>query len=112
MIVQMRPMIVQDMRSRGLPQETAEQVYLLMVEEFGREGPRLMELGAIAYANAFSDQELIDLAAFLRTPSGQAMIENQAEIAGAMMQAGMIVGAEIAPRIAERLRQQPAPHTP
>lgn len=112
MIVQMRPMIIQDMRNRGVPEDAAERVYLIMVEEFGREVPRFLELGTIAYANAFDDQQLTDIAAFLRTPSGRAMVENQAEISGAMMQAGMIIGQEIAPRITERMRQSPPAHTP
>lgn len=112
MMVQMRPMIVQDMRTRGVSQEAAERFYEVMVEEFALEAPRFMELGAIAYANAFTDQELIDIAAFLRTPSGRAMMERQPEVAGAMMRAGAIIGAEITPRIAERMRQLPPPHTP
>lgn len=72
----------------------------------------MLELGAIAYANKFTDQELIDLAAFLRTPSGRAWAENQNEIAAAMMQAGMLVGQEVAARVLERVHRQPAPHTP
>jgi hypothetical protein len=112
MVVQIRPIIIQDMRTNGASQETAERVYALMVEEFAREAPRFVEAGAIVYANAFTDQELRDIAVFLRTPAGQSMIENQAEIAGAMMQAGMIIGQEVALRVIERARQTPAPYTP
>jgi len=112
MMVQMRPLIIQDMRSRGMSPDMAERAYVVMSEEFARESPRFMELGALAYANAFTDQELRDMAAFLRTPSGQAMIRNQAEVAGAMMRAGAIIGQEIAPRVAERMRGYQPPHTP
>lgn len=112
MIEQMRPVIVEDMRGRGASQELADHVYALMVEEFRREAPRFAELGAIAYAGAFTDQELIDIAAFLRTPSGRQMIAKQPEIAGAMMRAGMIIGQEVAARVIERARQTPAPNTP
>lgn len=112
MVEQIRPMMIQDMRAAGATEEAAQHVYSLMVEEFAREAPRFVELGAIAYANAFTDQELVDIAAFLRTPAGRSMVENQAEIAGAMMQAGTILGQEVAMRVLERTRQAPVPHTP
>lgn len=112
MMDQMRPMMLQDMRASGMSEQNAIHIVDMFVEEFAIEVPRLMELGALAYANAFTDQELRDLATFLRTPSGQAMIENQAEIAGAMMRAGMLVGQEVGARVVERARQNPPPHTP
>lgn len=112
MMEQMRPMMLQNMRTQGVSEEIANRVTELFVQEFRQEAPRMLELGAIAYANKFTDQELIDLAAFLRTPSGRAWAENQNEIAAAMMQAGMLVGQEVAARVLERVRRQPAPHTP
>ena len=112
MMDQMRPMMLQDMRASGVSEQNADHIIDMFVEEFGAEAPRLIELGALAYADAFTDQELRDMAAFLRTPSGQAMIEHQAEIAGAMMRAGMLVGQEVGARVVERARQSPPPHTP
>ena len=112
MAEQMRPMMLQDMRGRGLSEQTAAQFVDMFVQEFSGEAPRLLELGALAYADAFSDQELRDLATFLRTPSGQAMVEHQTEITTAMMRAGMLVGEEVVARVVERARQNPPPHTP
>ncbi|MEQ1493665.1 MAG: DUF2059 domain-containing protein [Terricaulis sp.] len=112
MMEQMRPIMLQNMRAQGLSEETANRVTELFVQEFQQEAPRMLELGSIAYANKFTDQELIDLAIFLRTPAGRAWVENQTEIAAAMMQAGMLVGQEVAARVLDRVRRQPAPHTP
>jgi hypothetical protein len=108
----MRPIMLQDMRSSGVSEENAGRIVEMFVQEFALEAPRLAELGAIAYANAFTDQELRDIAAFLRTPAGEAMIEHQTEIASAMMRAGMLVGQEVAVRVIERARQTPPPLTP
>lgn len=112
MFEQMRPLMAQDMRSRGVSTELAQRIITMTADEYRREAPRFVELGAIAYAGKFSEQELRDIAAFYRSPAGRALIENQAEIAGAMMQAGVIIGQEIALRIQERLRTTPAPNTP
>ncbi|MBX3429460.1 MAG: DUF2059 domain-containing protein [Hyphomonadaceae bacterium] len=112
MMEQMRPILLQDMRSQGVSEEMANRFTELFVQEFAQEAPRLVELGALAYANKFTDQELQDLAVFLRTPSGQAWVANQNEIAAAMMRAGMLVGQEVAARVIERARQRPAPQTP
>jgi hypothetical protein len=112
MIDQMRPLMLQDLRARGVSEEMAQRIINLTTEEYAREAPRFVELGAIAYANAFTDQELRDIADFLRTPSGRSMSAHQTEIAGAMMQAGAIIGQEVGLRVMERVRTQPAPDTP
>jgi len=112
MMDQLRPVMLQDFRSRGVSEQTANHLIDFMMQEFAVEAPRFVELGAIAYADAFTEDELRAIADFLRTPAGRSMIEHQAEIAGAMAQAGMVIGEEIAARMIERMRQSPPPHTP
>lgn len=112
MLAQMRPMMLQDFQSRGVGEEVANRFIEVFTEEFAREAPRFVELSAMAYANAYNDQELRDIAAFLRMPSGRAWVQRQSEISGAMMRAGMIIGEEVAARALERVAQTPPPHTP
>jgi hypothetical protein len=108
----MRPMMLRDMRAQGVSEQTAQHFIDMFVEEFAQEAPQFVELGAIAYANTFSDQELRDIAVFLDSPTGRAMVEHQAEIAGAMMQAGIVIGDEVATRVLERSRASPPPDHP
>lgn len=112
MIDSMQPMLTADLRRRGLSAEVTERTWRLMREEFVLEAPQFVELGAIAYANTFTDEELQGLAAFLRSPPGRAMVEHQAEIATSMMQAGAIVGEEVAARVARRLADERPQHQP
>ena len=83
----------------------------MFIEEFRQEAPEFIELGAIAYANAFTDEELRGIAAFLRTPAGHAMVEHQGEIAAAMARAGAVIGEQAAARVAARMQVSP-PHQP
>ncbi len=112
MIDAMRPMIMQDMRARGLSEEMSQRTWRIMVEEFAKEAPQFVELGAIAYANAFTDEELRALAEFFRTPAGRAMVAHQTEIASAMARAGGIIGGEVGARVAARLAEEPRLETP
>lgn len=112
MMDQLRPMILQDLQQQGVSEQTARRMVDLMIEEFATEAPRFVELGTIAYAEAFTEEELRAIADFLRTPAGRAMVENQHEIAGAMMQAGRIIGADVAERVIARSRQVTPPHSP
>ena len=80
----MRPMMIQDLRQRGLTEDVAQRFVTMFIEEFMKDAPEFIELGAIAYANAFTDEELRGIATFLRTPAGRAMVDRQTEIAAAM----------------------------
>ena len=107
----MRPMMIQDLRQRGLSEDVAQRFVTMFIEEFSQEAPEFIELGAIAYANAFTDEELRGIAAFLRTPAGHAMVEHQGEIAAAMARAGAVIGEQSAARVAARMQVSP-PHQP
>lgn len=107
----MRPMMMQDLRQRGMSEDMAQRFVTMFIEEFMRDAPEFIELGAIAYANAFTDEELRGMATFLRTPAGRAMVARQAEIAAAMARAGAVLGEQAAARVAARM-QVPPPHQP
>ena len=109
MLAQMRPMMLQDFQSRGVGEEVANRFIEVFTEEFAREAPRFVELSAMAYANAYNDQELRDIAAFCVCRPGRAWVQRQSEISGAMMRAGMIIGEEVAARALERVAQTPPP---
>lgn len=112
MIDAMRPMIMQDMRNRGVSESMTQRAWQIMVEEFAKEAPQFVELGAIAYAGAFTDEELRAIAEFYRTPAGRAMVDHQTEIAGAMARAGGIIGAEVGARVSARLMDEPQRDSP
>ena len=107
----MRPMMIQDLRQRGLTEDVAQRFVTMFIEEFMKDAPEFIELGAIAYANAFTDEELRGIATFLRTPAGRAMVDRQTEIAAAMARAGAVLGEQAAARVAARM-QVPSPHQP
>jgi len=108
----MRPLMLQDLRSRGLAQDVAERYVALFLEEFEKEFPRVMELSAIAYAGAFSLRELEDIRSFFRTDSGRAMAERTPRLTSAMTQVGAMIAEEIAPRVAARMSSEPPPAGP
>src|SRR5512145_2373442 len=56
-IEMMRPILLQDLRQRGVSEDMAQRVVSIFIEEFRQEAPEFIELGAIAYANAFTDEE-------------------------------------------------------
>lgn len=107
----MRPIMIQDLRQRGVSEDVAQRFVAAFIEEFRKEAPQFMELGAIAYASAFTDEELRAMADFLRTPAGRAMVERQADIAGAMARAGVLIGEEVGARVAARMNAA-QPHRP
>ena len=112
MINAMRPLTEQQLRSHGLSEEAVQRAWAIMVEEFVKEAPQFVELGAIAYANAFTDEELRGMAEFFRSPAGRAMVAHQTEIATAMAHAGMIIGRDVGLRVAARLEDEPERHAP
>jgi uncharacterized protein len=108
----MRPMMLEDLRGRGLPQDVAERYVTLFIEEFDRETPRIIELSAVAYAGAFSLEELREIRAFFRTDTGRAVAERTPELMSAMTRAGALIAEEIAPRVVARMQSEAPPGGP
>lgn len=98
----MRPMMRTDLMSRGMSGEQADRYVGLFIEEFRQEVPRILELAAVAYANAFTQQQLVEIRAFYQTETGRVLAAKLPELSGAMARAGALIGEEIAPRALER----------
>ncbi|HTZ03298.1 MAG TPA: DUF2059 domain-containing protein [Xanthobacteraceae bacterium] len=59
---------------------------------------------AVIYANNFTVDELHDLAAFYRSPTGQKLVQRQPAIAQQSMVAGQQLGREIARDVVEEMK--------
>lgn len=71
----MRPLLRADLVNRGMSAEQADRYLGLYFDEFEQEMPRILELSALAYANAFSLHQLQEMRAFFGTETGRAMAE-------------------------------------
>lgn len=107
MVESVRPMMLADLTGRGMSPERAERYLTIFIQEFQSEFPRIIELAAIAYAGAFSIQQLEEIRAFYQTETGQAVVERTPELTMAMMRAGMLIAEEITPRVIERFTDEP-----
>ncbi|MGX9355261.1 DUF2059 domain-containing protein [Roseobacteraceae bacterium S113] len=110
-----RPLIVgafeNDLRARGFDISDTERFLDILMEEFIDEFTETMQVQARdIYRNTFSDQEISDIAAFLRTPSGQAMIKATPSLMAQGAQhgevAGMEAGRNAMPRVLRRIRDE------
>lgn len=102
----MAPMMLDQMRRSGMGGEDAERLVELMAEEFEATIPEILELVAIAYAGAFTEQQLTELRDFYRSETGQALRRQTPEITMALARAGEIFGREAAERAVERWRRE------
>jgi hypothetical protein len=107
MMETMRPMMLADLRSRGVPQDFAERYVVLFIEEFRVEMPRLNELSAIAYAGAFTLEQLREMRAFFGSETGRALAAHAPELTAAMTRAGALIAEDIAPRVIARMESEP-----
>lgn len=105
----MRPMMLADLQSRGVPNDFAERYVELFIEEFRAEVPRMLELSAVAYAGAFSLQQLQEIRAFFSSETGRAVAARTPELTAAMSRAGALIAEEIAPRVLARMESGPPP---
>lgn len=102
----MRPALIDQYRSQGLSQDAAERLVEIFLEEFADEHDAIIELAAIAYAERFTEQQLIDVRDFLASPSGRAWSDAAPEMTEAMSRAGMIIGEEVGVRAVRRFQQE------
>lgn len=106
MMQTLAPAMEADIIARGAPRALAVRFSELFIEEFESEVPQVLELAAVAYAGAFTEQQLIDLRDFYRTPTGQALRERTPELTQAMTRAGMIIGQQAGQRVLARLQAE------
>jgi hypothetical protein len=102
----MTPAMVDQYRAQGMSEALAERLVQIFLEEFAAEQDAIIELTAVAYADRFTEQQLVDIRDFLASPSGREYSAAGPELTAAMSRAGMIIGEEVGLRAAARLRQE------
>ena len=100
------PALIADLQSRGVSERNARRLAELYLQEFADEYDSVMELTAIAYAEAFDQAELTDIRDFYATPSGIAFARAAPELTAALTRAGMAIGEEAMARALERFEQE------
>ncbi len=68
----------------------------ILAQEFRGAGPEILSEIAEIYAQRLSEQELRDSVAFLRSPSGQALIRGQSEAEAELERVGQVIGMRVA----------------
>ncbi|MBY0564267.1 MAG: DUF2059 domain-containing protein [Hyphomonadaceae bacterium] len=106
MMSAMAPQMADQIVATGASREAANRFVELFMEEFASEGPRIAELGGIAYAGAFTERELRDLRDFYASPTGRVFAEKAPELSAAMAQAGAIIGEDAATRALRRFEAE------
>ncbi|MEM8577857.1 MAG: DUF2059 domain-containing protein [Pseudomonadota bacterium] len=114
-LVAQRPLIIgaleNELRQSGITLSDTQRFFDLFMEEFIDEFTETMQEESTSInLNAFSDQELADIAAFMRSPSGQAFVLATPTVMAEGARIGQIAGTEAGrnagPRVAERLRTE------
>lgn len=105
------PQMAEQIVAAGRPRAFAERYVAVFLEEFDADAPRVLELGAVAYADAFTEQELLDLRTFYNSPTGRAFVQKGAAIGDAMTQVGLVIGAEVGARALQRMERERGPQT-
>ncbi|MCH2163150.1 MAG: DUF2059 domain-containing protein [Marinovum sp.] len=110
-----RPLIIgaleNEFRNMGMSVSDMDHFFDIFIDEFIEEFTETMQVQAREiYAQAYTEQEIIDIAAFLRTPSGQAMIAKTPELmqqgAAHGQIAGMRAGENAMPRVMQRIERE------
>ncbi|KIC50125.1 DUF2059 domain-containing protein [Tateyamaria sp. ANG-S1] len=114
-LIAQRPLLVgaieNELRKRGMSVSDIERFLDIFMEEFIDEFTETMQDEARSmYKETFSEQEITDIAAFLRTPSGQAMVAATPSLMADGARRGQIAGVEAgnnaAPRVLRRIREE------
>jgi uncharacterized protein len=106
------PMLVENMKTvvlAGRPADFAadfEAIKPVLIETFVRRSDEMTDVLATVYSKNFTGQELRDMTAFYRTPTGQKLLQLMPTVAQESMQAGQIFGHHIAAEIKERVIEE------
>lgn len=105
----MLPMIRNQMTSVGASAETADRFASLVREEFLVDFPRMLDMTALAYAQVFTEAELLELRDFYASPTGSKLVATAPQITEAMSRVGREVGREVGLRALARMQAEQSP---
>jgi len=80
----------------------------ILAEEFRGAGPEILREVSNVYAQRLTEQELCEIIAFLRSPSGQALLRGQAEAETELERVGQVIGMRVALQALTRFNQERA----
>ncbi|MGI3901006.1 MAG: DUF2059 domain-containing protein [Janthinobacterium lividum] len=104
------PVMVQQMRTLIGQQGAASEAQIgkfvqRFQDRFNQEIPSFVDLVAKVYAREFSDEDLSNLLAFYRTPTGQHLLGKQQEIAKGMLAVGQDWGKTVAQEVLAEMQK-------
>jgi hypothetical protein len=102
----MAPEMANQIVASGASREFATRYVELFREEFRADAPRMAEMLSVAYAGAFTLQELRDVRDFYASPSGRSLVAKTGEINQAMSRVGMLLGEEVGQRALARMEAE------
>lgn len=88
---QMKPMLMR----QGADEKTAVEFSKRFAERLDKDLDKFVDLAAQVYAREFSEEDLANLIAFYKSPTGQKMVEKQPVIAQFMATVGMRWGQQV-----------------
>lgn len=106
----MEPLFVSSVRS-AYPEDQAQRLGQLFVEELNAEIPSMIEDAAAAYAHALSEEDLVAMREFYRSPAGQHMVQSLPAVSAALQSAGAAAGQAAGQRAAQRLHDELQPNS-
>ncbi|MEM8685698.1 MAG: DUF2059 domain-containing protein [Pseudomonadota bacterium] len=86
--------------------EALERFEVLFVAEAKKGIQKVMDDVAVVYAEALSEEELGEIAAFYKSPVGRKMIEIKPEMAQKAMKIGIAWGQEVGTTVGEKVIEQ------
>ena len=104
------PVMVQQMRTLMGQQGVASEAQIgkfvqRFQDRFDQEIPSFVDLVAKVYAGEFSDDDLSNLLAFYRPPTGQHLLGKQQEIAKGMLAVGQDWGKTVAQEVLAEMQK-------
>ncbi len=93
-------------QSKDIQEKNRTVIVPALQATMSRVMPKLMDLVTVSYAQTFSEQELTDIDAFYRSPSGQSMIAKMPQMMTSTMQAMGPIQIEIRQDFAQEVCQR------
>lgn len=88
----------------NMPDEHRQELLAVVNEEFDKFFPKFIDHIVPLYAETFTEEEISDVVAFFKTPSGQAFAEKQPQMMLKSMRATQEWGRQFGQRVTERLK--------
>jgi len=109
MLAQLKPMIMQQGQADSA---TVDDFVKRVSTRFDKSIDQFTDLAAGIYAKEFSEDDLTNLLAFYKTPTGHDLVAKQSEIAQAMFVAGKEWGQAVAQQVIEEFKKEKAAAAP